>query len=84
MHIPGHSSDGCKFLGYFGSKYIKSIPTKKRGHDPVPIKRFNIQQENNYIVNSSVDLIILHKNLKKCEKEARENVESDFDKSKQE
>ena len=34
IYHPDHSSDECKFLGDFGSKYSKSRSTKERGHDP--------------------------------------------------
>ena len=40
--------------------YAKSRPTKDHGNDPVNRKKFNRQQENNSIVNSSVDEILLH------------------------
>ena len=83
IHGLGHSSDKCKVLGDFVSKYVKSIPTEDRGRDTVPRKTFNMQQENNYIVNSAVDEILLHKNEKLCAvKEAPENVESGFDENK--
>ena len=42
----------------------------------------NRQQENNCIANNAVDKIILHENQKiSLEKEAHENIESDFDES---
>ena len=28
IHGPGHSSDECKVLGFFGTKYAKGEPTK--------------------------------------------------------
>ena len=31
---------------------IKKIPTKDRGKNPVPRKKFNRQQENNAIINT--------------------------------
>ena len=64
IHIIGHSSDGCKVLGDFGSKYSKNMPTKDCGHDPVTRKKCNIQQENNYAVNNEVYEIILQDNNK--------------------
>ena len=42
-------------MGDFGSKYVKSRPTKYHGKYPVPRNKINRQQENNYIVNSAVD-----------------------------
>ena len=50
----GHSSDECKVLGYSGSNYVKSRPTKYDGHDPVPRDKFYRKKENNSIVNSAV------------------------------
>ena len=79
-HIPGHSSYKCKVLGYFGSRYVKIIPTRDRRHNFVPRKRFNKQQDNNVIVNNAVDEILLHENQEvSYAKEAHENVEYDFD-----
>ena len=80
IHGPQNSSDECKVLGYFGSKYVKSIPTKDRGHNPVPGNKFNRQKDNNAIVNSAVDEILLNENKKvSAEKEAPAYVESNFD-----
>ena len=59
-----HSSDECKVLGDFGSKYVKSRPTKDRLHDPVPRNKFNIQKQNNDIVNSAMYEIMLRGNQK--------------------
>ena len=64
IHGPSHSSDQCKFLRYFGSKYGKSIPTKYHGRYHVPINKVNSKQENNAIVNSAADEILLHENQK--------------------
>ena len=45
-----------------------------------PRKKFNSHQENNYIVNSTVDEILLHYSKKvSAVKEAPENVVSGFD-----
>ena len=82
IHGPRNSSDECKVLGDCGSKYVKSRPTKDRRQNTAPRKKFNRQQENNAIVNSTMDEILLQKNQKvNNEKEAHENVESDFDES---
>ena len=64
IHGPGHSSDKCKVLWDFGSNYAKKIPTKDRGHNTLPRNKFNRQKENNAIVNSAVDEILLHENEK--------------------
>ena len=62
---------------------LKSRPAKDRGHDPVQRNKFNRQQENNDIVASEVDEILLHENEKvSADKEAHENIESDFDEIK--
>ena len=34
IHVPGNSSDECKVLGEFGSKYSKIMPTKDRMNYP--------------------------------------------------
>ena len=56
IHGPGNSSDECKVLGDFGSKYAKIRPTEDRGNDVTNRKKFNSQHA---IVNSSVDEILL-------------------------
>ena len=38
IHGLGHSSDECKVLGDFGSKYVKGNTIKDRRNHPVPIK----------------------------------------------
>ena len=60
IHGPMHSSDGCKVLGDFDFYYTKSMPRKDYGQDQVNRKKFNSQQENNYIVDIAVDEILLH------------------------
>ena len=62
LHGPGNSSDECKVLGDFGSRYAKSRPTKYRGTNPIQINKFNRQQENNSIVDSAVDEILPYQN----------------------
>ena len=49
---------------YLGSKYVKIIHTKDHGNNILPGNKFNRQQENNGIVNSEVDEILLHENQK--------------------
>ena len=62
---------------------LKSRPAKDCGHDTVQRNKFNRQQENNDIVASEVDEILLHENEKvSANKEAHENIESDFDEIK--
>ena len=64
MHGPVHSSDECKVLGYFNYKYSRSRPTKDRVKVPTKMKKFNINQENNYMFQHAVGEIILQKNNK--------------------
>ena len=64
IHGPGHSSDECKVLGDFGSKYYKGRPTKERGHHTIDINKFNRKQEINAIFNHEVDEILQQKNNK--------------------
>ena len=44
IHGPGHSSEECKVLGDFGTKYAKSRPTEDHGNSPVPRKKINRHQ----------------------------------------
>ena len=60
----GNSSDECKVLGDFGSKYSKSRTTKDRRQKPEKMKKFNRKKDNNAIVQHAVDEIILHENMK--------------------
>ena len=80
IHGPGHSSDECKVLRDFGSRYAKSRPTKYNGHNLANRNKFNRKKYNNYIVNSAVDDILLWGKQKlSAEKESHENIESNFD-----
>ena len=54
IHGPIHSSDECKVLGDFGSRYDKNIHTKDCGHNLAHRKKFNRQEEKNAIVNHEV------------------------------
>ena len=62
VHGPRHSSDECKILGDFGSKYSKIMPTKYRVDYPTTKKKFSIHQDNNAIVQHEVHYIILQEN----------------------
>ena len=67
-------------LGRIFSKYSKSRPTKDLGHDHASKNKFNIQQENNTIVNNTVDEIILQENNKlSAEAESHKNIDSEID-----
>ena len=59
IHVPRHSSYAWKVLGDFGFNYAKNSHTKDCGNYPTNRKKFNIQEENTYIVNSAVDEILL-------------------------
>ena len=56
---PGHSSDECKVLNGFGTKYTKVKPFKERNQDPTFRKKFGNNPEVNFIVQRAVDEIIL-------------------------
>ena len=59
IHGPGNSPDEFKVLGDFGSKYATISPTKDCGNDPTRIKNISRHQENNAMVNSEFDEILL-------------------------
>ena len=56
---PGNSSDECKVLGDFGSKYTKIRPNKERSPELTLKKKVGIQQEKNTSIQHAVDEIIL-------------------------
>ena len=79
IHGLGHSYDKCKVLGDFGTKYDKSKPNKDHGNYPIPIF-FNMQLENNPIINDVVDRIILNETQKvSSAREAQVFLGSDYD-----
>ena len=80
IHGSGHSSEECKVLGDFGTKYANSSPTKDCGSIPVP-RFLNRHQENNAIFNNAVDEIILNETQKVSDTnhEAPEFLDSDYD-----
>ena len=55
-----NSSNECKVLGEFGTKYAAAQPTKDHVNNLVPRKRFQKNQENRDIINNVVDEIILN------------------------
>ena len=68
-----------RVLGDFGYKCPTIRPTKDRGHDPININKFNRQKQNNAIVESAVDKILLQEKNKVIAKEkSYENIGSDF------
>ena len=79
IHGPGNSSEECKVLGDFVTKYANSRPTKEYGKIPLPRKKVNKQQENNAIVKNEVDEILLTKKVNATNHEAPEFLDSDYD-----
>ena len=80
IHGPGNSSDECKVLGEFGSKYYKIRPNKDRRHEPATKNKFNRHKQNNAIVHHKVGGVILQDKKKlMAEDEAHENTDSEFD-----
>ena len=79
IHGPGYSSEECKVLGDFGTKYAKSRPTKGHSSSPVPRKRIKRHQENKSIVNNAVDEILLTQKVSATNHEALEFLDSDYD-----
>ena len=59
IHGPGHSSEECKVVGDFETKYANSRPTKDGRNIPMPRKKIDRHQENNAIVKNAVDEILL-------------------------
>ena len=59
INVPGHSSDKCRVLGDFGTKYAKNGPTKYHSEEPTNKKDFGIHHENNDIVQHELDENIL-------------------------
>ena len=55
IHELGYSSDKCKFLGEFGTKYVVARHTKDRGSNPIPKRGFQKKQENHIIIDNMVD-----------------------------
>ena len=59
VHGPSYSSDERKVLGDFGYNCVRSRPNKDHVSDPSSRNKFNRHQDNHYILNSSVDEILL-------------------------
>ena len=55
IHGLRHSSDECKVLGEFLTKYAADQPTKNRGSNTIPKKGFHKKQENHTIIDNMVD-----------------------------
>ena len=80
VHGPGNSSEECKVLGDFVTKYTNIRPTKELGSIPTPRVNFNGRQENNAIVNNAVDEILRNETqrVSATNHEAPEFLESDY------
>ena len=50
-----NSSDECKVLVEFGTKYAAAQPKKNHGRNPVTKNVFHEKQENHTIIDSMVD-----------------------------
>ena len=55
IHGAGHSSDECKVLGKFGTKYDVTHPMKYRGSDTIPRKGPRKKKENHTLIDNMVD-----------------------------
>ena len=55
IHCIGHSSDECKILGGFGTKYTAAQPTNNRGSNPIPKKVIRKIKINHSILDNIVD-----------------------------
>ena len=79
IHGPRHSSDECKVLGDFGSKYAKSRPTNDRRQDPANGNKFNRRHEKNAIFNHTVYGILMQEyNKVSAEEVENKNIESEI------
>ena len=79
IHEPVHSSDKCKVLGDFCSKYSKIRPTKGHGQEPANIEKFNRKQDNNAMFQHVVDDTSLQEENKlSTEYESHENIDSEI------
>ena len=79
MHGPGYSSDKCKVLGDFDTKYAKVSPSKYHRQEPATNMNFGRNQENNDTVQHEVDEIILQDNKNLSVKdETHESIDYEF------
>ena len=70
-----HPSYECKVRGYFGSRYVKSIPNKDCGHNTERGFKFNRQKESNGLINCAVDeMLMQEKQSVSAEKESHETL----------
>ena len=65
IHGFGHSSDECKLIKYFSTKYATVGSFKQIRKEPTSNKNIGKKQELNDIVQHAVDDIILQKTKKK-------------------
>ena len=80
IHGIGHSSDECKVLGEFGTKYAAAQPTKNRVTNPIPQKGFQKKQENHTIIENMMDELhmVESKKVSVVNHEAPEFLEIDY------
>ena len=55
IHVLGHSSGECDFLGEFGTNYTADQPTRDHRSNPIPRKGFQKKQDNYTIIDNVVD-----------------------------
>ena len=81
IHSVGNSSDECKFLVKFGTKYAADQPNKYHGNHPIPRKIFRKNQENHAIINNLVNEILKNEPQKvsAANNEEPNILESDYD-----
>ena len=81
IHAPWNSSNECKVLGDFDARYPKGKPTKDHRNNPVLGKKISRHQENNAVINNTVDKILLNetKKVSAANHEAPEFLDSDYD-----
>ena len=79
LHGAGHSSDECKVLGKFGTKYTAFHTTKGCRINTVPEKIFQVKQENHYILNNMDEIQMTESNkVNAVNNEASEFLESNY------
>ena len=83
IHSVGNSSDECKVLVKFGTKYASDQPNKYHGNHPIPRKIFRKNQENHAIINNVLDDILLNEPEKVSDvnTEASKRLESDYNRN---
>ena len=81
IHSARHSSEKCKVLGEFRTKYSAAHPVKDPGRNPISGKRFQEKQEIHTIINNVVyELRMIEpKKVISVNHKAPECLESNYD-----